>query len=112
MLHIIGMKWTIPVLEAMKRPHRKFQFNAMLSMVSGITPKNLSRILRELSDAGLVKRAEIKEKGVLHTEYHLTEKGIALNEFIRESKILGVSLYHLESSCVNKECGNCELARA
>lgn len=113
MIHILGKKWTIPIIELLYPPRNKVSFNSMQTMLGlNITARNLSRSLKELSDTGMIKRDERKENGVLHTEYSLTDKGIALKEFIRRAKELGICIYGIDASCLNRRCSDCALMKS
>jgi DNA-binding HxlR family transcriptional regulator len=107
LVHLMGKRWTIPIVETLHSPSRRMQFSSMQLLLKKITAKNLSRSLKELSNARRVRKIETREKGILHTEYALTEKGVAFRSFITSAKKLGVCLYDIDSSCISKQCINC-----
>ncbi|MGD0729079.1 MAG: helix-turn-helix domain-containing protein [Candidatus Micrarchaeaceae archaeon] len=107
MMHVLGKKWTIPIIEIFDSTKKHIKFNAMQAILGGISPKNLSRSLKELSDAELIEKHEKKENGILHTEYYLTAKGLMLKKFILDAKKLGICIYGVDSSCVNRKCSVC-----
>jgi DNA-binding HxlR family transcriptional regulator len=109
LLHILGKKWTIPIVEMLYPPRRNVQFNKMQMALDNITSKNLSSSLKELCDAKIVKKTEIKRGNAVNTIYSLTERGVALEGFIKSAKMLGVSLYNINASCTNRRCGECAL---
>jgi DNA-binding HxlR family transcriptional regulator len=110
LLHLLGKKWTIPIVDLLcpSNRTRSLQFNQMQQLLVNITPKNLSRCLKELHGAKLVKKTETRINGVLCVGYSLTEQGLAFREFIRSSKVLGVSLYNLNPYCPNRQCNLCQ----
>jgi DNA-binding HxlR family transcriptional regulator len=72
-IQIIGGKWKLLVLRSLllNGPQR---YNQLLATVSAISPKELTRNLRELSDAQLVTRdPDTGTNGV--TRYDLTQLG-------------------------------------
>lgn len=110
LLHLMGKKWTMPVVELLcpSNKPRTLQFNQMQQLLVSITPKNLSRSLKELLAADIVKKTETKTNGMLSVGYSLTEQGLVFREFIRNSKTLGVSLYSLNPYCPNRQCNLCQ----
>lgn len=111
LLHTVGKRWTIPIIEVLYSKHEKMQFNSIQSLLKDVTPKNLSKSLKELSDINVVKKTERKKNGILHTEYTLTEKGSYMMEFIRSAKQLGISIYGIDVSCLNNHCYECLIKR-
>ncbi|MFI5412597.1 MAG: winged helix-turn-helix transcriptional regulator, partial [Candidatus Micrarchaeales archaeon] len=109
LLHILGKRWTVPILEMFGSKNDKMQFNSMQLLLGDITPKNLSNSLKDLCTAEILEKKEVKEGKILHTEYVLTKKGAALKQFIRNAKELGVCIYGLDSSCIERQCSTCSL---
>jgi DNA-binding HxlR family transcriptional regulator len=59
--------------------YEKLRFNELLNSIKGISPKALSDRLKELSEAGLIKRElfpEIPPK----VEYSLTQDGVEVRD--------------------------------
>ena len=59
--------------------HKKLRFNNLMKQLNGISPKTLSDRLRELTEAGLIKKkifAEIPPR----VEYSLTNRGETLRK--------------------------------
>src|SRR5438876_5969726 len=76
---ILCTRWTIVVLREMFAGSKRF--NYLRRGVPRMSPALLSRRLKELEAAGVVRRApSATEPGVL--EYHLTEAGRALEPVI------------------------------
>ena len=63
-IQIIGGKWKLLVLRSilLNGPQR---YNGLLSTVTGISPKELTRNLRELVEAGILSR-EVGERKIAH----------------------------------------------
>ncbi len=112
LLHVLGKRWTIPILEVLRSPCRKMQFNTIQLLLEGITPKNLSKSLKELSKAHVIKKTEIKNRGTaLRTEYSLTEKGTHLVGFVKSAKKLGISMYGIDAACAKNQCYKCAMIK-
>ena len=73
-IRVVGGKWKLLVLRSMllNGPQR---YNEMLNTVAGISPKELTRNLRELADAGLVVKGSGSGRT---TSYGLTKLGKGL----------------------------------
>ena len=107
-IHIMGKRWTIPVVETLYYARGEMSFNALQSALSHVTAKNLNDSLRELIEFGLVKKNEIVAKGVRHTSYVLTKNGIAFEDLVNDAKKLGGELYD-RPGCELRQCKNCPL---
>ena len=112
LLHVLGKKWTIPIVELLHPSQKPLQFNEMQHLLVDITPKNLSRSLKELAEARIVKRVEVKGSGVRYTEYSLTGDGRAVERLVRAAKELGIGMYNMNSYCVNRQCHLCPQLKA
>ena len=112
LLHMVGKRWTIPIIEALDSNRvGGAQFNMLQAEIGGITPRNLSSALKELAAEGLVAKAEYRQKGggMVNTEYFLTTRGRKFRKFILEAKELGISLYGVTSGCTTRKCTECSL---
>ncbi len=112
LMHTIGKKWTIPIVELLYPANKALQFNEMQHLLVDITPKNLSRSLKELAEAKMVKRVEIRNDGVRYTEYSLTEDGRKVEGLVRAAKDLGICMYNMNNHCANRQCHLCPLLKA
>lgn len=75
LLKILGGKWKARIFRlAAEAPLR---FSTLLRQVPGASRQSLSAALKELEQAGLIKRHILSHKP-LHTEYTLTERGQTL----------------------------------
>ena len=111
LVHIMGKRWTIPIMEAFGSQLEEVQFNTLQSELVDITPKNLSSSLKELCAAEMLKKAEVVKKGAIHTSYALTKKGVAFQKFIKNGKELGICIYGVDSSCASRKCIDCYAAK-
>jgi DNA-binding HxlR family transcriptional regulator len=74
-VRLIGGKWKMLVLRALLF-HTALRYNELLARIEGISPKELTRNLRELEEAGLVSRNGTQQEQKV--EYQLTEVGSEL----------------------------------
>ena len=72
-MRVLGKKWTMLVLRdvGLRKVNR---FNRLLESIYGITPRILSRRLKELERCGFIERAEEKDSPKT-VKWALTEKG-------------------------------------
>ncbi len=86
-IDIVGGKWTLPVLTALSfKSHR---FKELQIQVEGITPRMLSKVLKDLELNELIKR-EVEENGTI-TKYSLTSYGESLDEILVLMRNWGVN---------------------
>jgi DNA-binding HxlR family transcriptional regulator len=78
-VELIGRRWTGAVLRAMLAGISRF--SDLTETIPGLSDRMLSERLKELEAEGLVLRVVIPETPV-RIEYHLTEKGRALESVI------------------------------
>lgn len=78
-LDILSGKWKLPIIIALM--HGNYRFKEMERMIEGITPKMLSKELRELEMNQLVTRTVYNTTPVT-VEYELTENGQSLKKVI------------------------------
>ncbi len=110
LVHILGKKWAVDVIEILSSK-KSMQFNGMMHMLKGITPRALSSILNDLILAEVVSKSgsESRNDGEVQTSYKITEKGLVLVSFIQSSKQLGINLYSIDASCTDRQCRTCSL---
>jgi DNA-binding HxlR family transcriptional regulator len=72
-LGVLGRKWTILILRDMA-VMRVERFNQLLKATPGLTPRILSKRLRQLEREGMIERVE-ERKGPNLVRWRLTEKG-------------------------------------
>ncbi|WP_417874828.1 winged helix-turn-helix transcriptional regulator [Xanthomarina gelatinilytica] len=78
-LNVIGGKWKIGIIASLLQ--RKMRFKDLQEVIEKITPRMLSKELKELELNGVVKRIVQPSKPVL-IEYELTESGKQLSDVI------------------------------
>lgn len=79
-LDILSGKWKLPIIIALM--HGNYRFKEMERMITGITPKMLSKELRELEMNGLVNRT-VYDTTPVTVEYELTDNGQSLKNVIK-----------------------------
>ena len=112
LMHVLGKKWTVPIVELLFPSANPLQFNEMQHLLVDITPKNLSRSLKELADAKIVKRVEMRNNGMRYTEYSLTDQGKDVEQLVRAAKTLGICMYNTNEYCVSRQCHLCPLLKS
>lgn len=95
--HLLGKKWSIPLLIEIKLG--KFKGFYKFTTDTSITPKTLSNELKELTEAGLIEKRE--------KEYNLTEKGLELCNAIDEIKKWNIKWNKTPKSCLKNSCIEC-----
>lgn len=93
LIDLIGAKWTILVVGCLTEG--KLRFSQLSDQIAGITPKELTRTLRQLERMGLVSRT-VHPVVPPRVEYELTTVGQTLREPIEA--LLGWTDEHI------KEC--------
>ncbi|MDZ7727327.1 MAG: winged helix-turn-helix transcriptional regulator [Dehalococcoidia bacterium] len=74
-VELIGRRWTGAILRALLHDQRRF--SQLRDAVPGLSDRLLSERLKELEAEGIVRR-EVHPETPVRIEYHLTEKGRAL----------------------------------
>ena len=95
--HLIGKKWSIPLLIEIKMG--KFKGFYKFTTSSSITPKTLSNELKELTRAGLIEKSD--------NAYSLTGKGLGLCNAIDEIKKWNIKWNNTPKSCLERSCMEC-----
>jgi DNA-binding HxlR family transcriptional regulator len=80
-VELIGSRWTGAVLRALNSG--VYRFSDLTAAIPGLSDRMLSERLKELEAEGVVTRTVIPETPV-RIEYHLTQKGRALDKVIAE----------------------------
>lgn len=93
-MDIIGGKWKCAILFRLgTRTHR---FNELCRFSCKLTPRTLTKQLRQLESDGLVRRT-VYPQVPPKVEYDLTEKGRTLGKLMEEMKVWG-EIYALNDS--------------
>ena len=78
-IELIGGKWKLPVIVALSFGNQRFK--QLERLIEGITPRMLSKELKDLEINGLVNR-KVYDTTPVTVEYSLTEYGKSLDELI------------------------------
>jgi DNA-binding HxlR family transcriptional regulator len=98
-VRLIGGKWKLLVLRALLF-HTKLRYNQLLSTIRGMSPKELTRNLRELEETGLVQHEGSAAEQ--HVEYSLTALGAELMPAFNSLAPVGTKL--MEALGPDREC--------
>jgi len=80
-LEAVSGKWKIPIVVSLS--YGKKRFGEIRGDVDGISPKMLSKELKDLEENRLVNR-KVQDSMPVVIEYELTELGISLQELMEE----------------------------
>ena len=78
-LEVIGKTWTLIILKVIGESDQSIRFNDLKSQLKGISPKTLTKRLRELEKLSIITRHSYNEIPP-RVEYELTQSGIELLE--------------------------------
>ena len=105
--HVLGKKWSIPVIEEISLSKGDAQFNTLKRSLKGITARNLSESLSTLREEGIIKRRSVMVNNVGYARYNLTKKGTSVKKVIDGLKELGIAWYGINPNCKNIKCSSC-----
>lgn len=105
---ILGKKWTIFLVQEIALNGEK-GFNSVLKRMRKISPKILSKRLKNLEENGIIEKQVLKSKSIIKTKYKLTAKGIELQDIVENLKAWNAKYSHQDFGCGKKECVNCSL---
>jgi DNA-binding HxlR family transcriptional regulator len=80
-INIIAKKWAVLVISIIGH-HEKIRFNDIMARLDGISPRTLSDVLKDLTQANLIRRESFSEIPP-RVEYSLTDDGKKLCEAVR-----------------------------
>lgn len=103
---LVGKKWTIVVVQEVALSGDK-GFNAIKRRMRKISPKLLSRRLRELEAEGIIEKSVAGYGANARTSYRLTMKGEELQKII--SLLKEWHSANTGKACPERECVKCEL---
>lgn len=83
---LIGKKWMLMIVYSLTKGEKRF--NELKASMSGISSKTLSQSLRELTEAGVVKR-EVSQDSPVRVSYSLTQKGRGLEKVLAAMRAWG-----------------------
>jgi DNA-binding HxlR family transcriptional regulator len=87
-LEVVESKWKLHILILLKLENRRF--NELLKNINGITPKALSKELKELEENQLITRT-VYNIFPPHVEYSITDHGLSLESVFASLKTWGDS---------------------
>jgi len=105
---LIGKKWTIVIIQEVALNGKK-GFNAIFNRMRIISPKLLSKRLKELEEKGILEKKVFTNVAPFRTSYKLTEKGKELQETITSLKKWQIKYNPLIQGCGRRECVKCPL---
>jgi len=105
--HIAGKKWAVPIIEDIAL-ERFNGFNNFISRSGGITPKTLSRYMKHLEAAGIVKKNILYHRNRKIVSYILTEKGAEFHNILGQIKRWNIKWNKVPEFCVNMVCSECQ----
>ncbi|NHB56820.1 helix-turn-helix transcriptional regulator [Acinetobacter sp. 194] len=79
-LNVINGKWKLAIVCTLLAEQRRF--NDIERLIKGITPRMISKELKELEINGVVRKIQLTENNLSITKYDLTESGKNLYEVI------------------------------
>lgn len=79
-LNVINGKWKLAIVCILLEDQRRFK--DIQHLISGITPRMISKELKELEINGIIKKVNVVESGLTVTKYALTESGKNLENII------------------------------
>ena len=98
-LNVINGKWKLPILAALMFGHHK-RFKDLSKAIPKITPKMLSKELKDLEANGMVKR-EVVEAGMVTVEYQLTPGAESFRQVL--DVLVNWGIHHRQSVIGNSE---------
>lgn len=98
-VHLLGKKWTITIVEQIYSDYGGIHFNGLVSSIDGITPSMLAKELEELNSEGILQKKDVSVNNTVYVNYKLTKKGVLLAELIDRAKEFCISCCPLGSSC-------------
>jgi len=101
-IHVIGGKWKLLVLRSLLLNGPQ-GYNQLLLSVAGISSKELTRNLAELTACGLTERDPLTADRI--TPYHLTESGKALMPTFESLLLWGQRALPLDHASRNAHSG-------
>jgi len=104
---LVGKKWTIALLQEISVNGDK-GFNHIFRRLRKISPKILSRRLREMEISGVIERNISKNEAPARAKYTLTDKGAELRKIIGKLRDWQIK-YSKEKFDCSQECVSCQL---
>ncbi|SFD15455.1 winged helix-turn-helix transcriptional regulator [Algibacter pectinivorans] len=87
-IDLLGGKWRLPIIIALS--FKNHRFKELERQIEGITPRMLSKVLKDLEINGLVNRDVFKTTPIT-VEYSLTDYGKSLDKVIETVREWGLT---------------------
>ncbi|QWX85593.1 helix-turn-helix transcriptional regulator [Cellulophaga sp. HaHaR_3_176] len=87
-IDLIGGKWRLPIMTALS--FKKHRFKELERQIEGITPRMLSKELKDLEINGLINR-DVFDTSPITVEYSLTDYGKSLDNVIETIREWGLT---------------------
>jgi len=105
-----GKKWTVLVLTEIYKGGKKWKrYSEIKRKMREITPKMLSRRLKELEREGMIRKRVDASSFPVKAEYSLTGKGEDMIVIVKRLKSWGLRWKVRNEHCKNVNCKNCDL---
>ena len=104
---LIGKKWTIALLQEISANGDR-GFNYIFRRLGKISPKILSRRLREMEISGIIERDISRNKAPARAKYKVTEKGAELQKIIGQLRKWQIR-YSKEKFECSQDCVSCQM---
>ena len=106
-INLIARKWTLCVINAIHN-HGKLRFNEIILELKFISPKTLSKTLKDLEEHLIINREYFKDIPP-RVEYSLSEYGKELQEVIYPLlKWINIHTNIDQLACCNCSCSECQ----
>lgn len=106
---VIGKKWSLLIiLSIYKGKNKKMQYSEIKKELKTITPKILSKRLKELTDDEILIKEIDTQKVPLNTYYLLSESGKKLIPIIQDIKKWGLMFKFNNKECETTFCRQCK----
>lgn len=88
--HIMGKKWALQILQEFFVNDGTRRFNEIQNSLYWITPKVISKRLKDMGVEGLIQRRVYSDSTPVRVEYSLTRKGQELSDVIKKARDWGM----------------------
>ncbi len=104
----IGKRWTLLILlEIYKGNNSWKRYNQVKKSLSDITPKMLSKRLKELEDVGMIKKRIDRNEVPIKCEYSLSSSGEDFIRVIKDMKKWALKWNMKNKTCNLQDCKHC-----
>ncbi|MFW5991423.1 MAG: winged helix-turn-helix transcriptional regulator [Candidatus Nanoarchaeia archaeon] len=107
---IMSKKWNFLIILSIYKSENCSKRYSAIKHELDITPKMLSKRLKELEEFEIVKRQVDTESIPIKTYYTLTDSGKDIVHIIRQIKTWGLKWLNHHPYCEGRDCKNCSLS--